>query len=40
MIIKLRSGVYSASNCGGTVNHIVAVVGYGNLNGIDYWVMI
>jgi len=34
-----NGGVYSSSSCGGAPNHAVIVVGYGNLNGQDYWVV-
>uniref|UniRef100_A0A8C9AIH9 Cathepsin S n=1 Tax=Prolemur simus TaxID=1328070 RepID=A0A8C9AIH9_PROSS len=34
-----RSGVYYDPACTQTVNHGVLVVGYGNLNGKDYWLV-
>ncbi|XP_006168516.1 cathepsin S [Tupaia chinensis] len=34
-----RSGVYYEPSCTQTVNHGVLVVGYGNLNGKDYWLV-
>ncbi|KAL2771836.1 cathepsin S isoform 2 preproprotein [Daubentonia madagascariensis] len=34
-----RSGVYYDPACTHTVNHGVLVVGYGNLNGKDYWLV-
>ena len=37
-----KSGVYSSSDCPNTnldVNHAVVAVGFGNLNGVDYWVV-
>ncbi|XP_007088137.1 cathepsin S isoform X1 [Panthera pardus] len=34
-----RSGVYYEPACTQTVNHGVLVVGYGNLNGKDYWLV-
>ena len=36
------SGVYSSTTCGNTqqdVNHAVLAVGYGNENGMDYWLV-
>jgi len=33
------NGVYYESNCGGSPNHAVVAVGYGNLSGQDYWVV-
>ena len=35
-----KSGVYTSSVCkngNGDVNHAVLAVGYGNMNGKDYW---
>ncbi|KAI5618194.1 cathepsin S,-like 2, tandem duplicate 2 precursor [Silurus asotus] len=37
--ILYRSGVYSDSSCSQDVNHGVLAVGYGNLNGEDYWLV-
>nr|XP_044994383.1 cathepsin S [Jaculus jaculus] len=34
-----RSGVYDDPSCTDKVNHGVLVVGYGNLNGKDYWLV-
>ncbi|XP_007531606.3 cathepsin S [Erinaceus europaeus] len=34
-----RSGVYYDASCTDQVNHGVLVVGYGNLNGKDYWLV-
>ncbi|XP_036046765.1 cathepsin S [Onychomys torridus] len=34
-----RSGVYDDPSCTGNVNHGVLVVGYGNLDGKDYWLV-
>ncbi|XP_062960092.1 cathepsin S isoform X1 [Cynocephalus volans] len=34
-----KSGVYYEPSCNQTVNHGVLVVGYGNLNGKDYWLV-
>ncbi|XP_071474566.1 cathepsin S isoform X2 [Marmota flaviventris] len=34
-----KSGVYYDSSCTQNVNHGVLVVGYGNLNGKDYWLV-
>ncbi|XP_030896731.1 cathepsin S isoform X2 [Leptonychotes weddellii] len=34
-----RSGVYYDPSCTQNVNHGVLVVGYGNLNGKDYWLV-
>ncbi|XP_042537771.1 cathepsin S isoform X2 [Dipodomys spectabilis] len=34
-----RSGVYDDPECTQNVNHGVVVVGYGNLNGKDYWLV-
>ncbi|XP_029083747.1 cathepsin S isoform X2 [Monodon monoceros] len=34
-----RSGVYYDPLCTQTVNHGVLVIGYGNLNGRDYWLV-
>lgn len=34
-----KSGVYSNTNCGTSVNHGVIVVGYGTENGVDYWLV-
>lgn len=34
-----KSGVYYDPACTQTVNHAVLVVGYGNLNGKDYWLV-
>ncbi|XP_037356028.1 cathepsin S [Talpa occidentalis] len=34
-----RSGVYDDPACNDTVNHGVLVVGYGNLDGKDYWLV-
>jgi cathepsin L len=35
-----RSGVYNDPGCDGqAVNHAVVVVGWGNLNGVDYWIV-
>lgn len=35
-----RSGVYTEQYCDMNIQgrHAVVIVGYGNLNGIDYWV--
>jgi KDEL-tailed cysteine endopeptidase len=33
-----RGGVVSA-NCGGKFNHAITIVGYGTLNGMDYWLV-
>ena len=36
------SGIYSSKNCNSTsayVNHAVLGVGYGFMNGIDYWLL-
>ena len=38
--MNYRSGVYSnTTDCDQSVNHAVAVVGYGTQQGIDYWVV-
>lgn len=34
-----RSGVYDDASCSQNVNHAVLVVGYGTLNGQDYWLV-
>ncbi|XP_028911912.1 cathepsin S [Ornithorhynchus anatinus] len=34
-----KSGVYFDPSCNNTVNHGVLVVGYGNLDGKDYWLV-
>ncbi|XP_073342203.1 cathepsin S-like [Pagrus major] len=34
-----RSGVYNDPSCSKKVNHAVLVVGYGTLNGEDYWLV-
>jgi len=34
-----NKGVYYNPTCSGTTNHAVVVVGYGTLNGMDYWLI-
>ncbi|KAG8560360.1 hypothetical protein GDO81_014940, partial [Engystomops pustulosus] len=34
-----KSGVYSDSTCTQNINHGVLAVGYGTLNGKDYWIV-
>lgn len=34
-----KSGVYDDPSCTGNVNHGVLVVGYGTLDGKDYWLV-
>ncbi|EFX84062.1 hypothetical protein DAPPUDRAFT_315184 [Daphnia pulex] len=34
-----RSGVFNDANCVANNAHAMNVVGYGNLNGVDYWVV-
>ncbi|GMS96937.1 hypothetical protein PENTCL1PPCAC_19112, partial [Pristionchus entomophagus] len=34
-----RGGIYSNSKCPKTVDHVVSAVGYGNGDGIDYWIL-
>ena len=37
---QYKSGIYSSSGCSSSnVNHAVIVVGYGNENGKDYWLI-
>ena len=37
--IANRTGVFTDTSCGKTdANHAVVVVGYGTLNGLNYWV--
>ena len=38
-VSSISNGVYYESNCGGSPNHAVVAVGYGNLSGQDYWVV-
>ncbi|XP_028835349.1 cathepsin S, ortholog2, tandem duplicate 1 [Denticeps clupeoides] len=37
--ILYRSGVYNDASCTTNVNHAVLAVGYGSLNGEDYWLV-
>ena len=39
---NIRSGVYTDSNCGvsNLGYHAMTIVGYGTLNGLNYWVNI
>ncbi|XP_042079906.1 cathepsin S [Haplochromis burtoni] len=37
--ILYRSGVYNDPSCTQNVNHAVLAVGYGTLNGQDYWLI-
>ena len=39
-LFLFRSGVYTEPNCGSNIlgYHAITVVGYGTLNGLDYWV--
>ncbi|XP_030640894.1 cathepsin S-like isoform X1 [Chanos chanos] len=37
--ILYRSGVYNDPSCSQRINHAVLVVGYGTLNGQDYWLV-
>ncbi|KAK1795199.1 hypothetical protein P4O66_010372 [Electrophorus voltai] len=39
LFIMYRSGVYNDRSCSQHVNHAVLVVGYGTLNGQDYWLV-
>ncbi|XP_076844570.1 cathepsin S, ortholog2, tandem duplicate 1 [Brachyhypopomus gauderio] len=39
LFVMYRSGVYSDPTCSQNVNHAVLVVGYGTLNGQDYWLV-
>ncbi|MEE6511801.1 hypothetical protein FKM82_018591 [Ascaphus truei] len=34
-----KSGVYNDKSCGQDVNHGVLAIGYGSLNGQDYWLL-
>lgn len=34
-----RSGILNSSACGTEVNHAVGMVGYGNQDGTDYWIV-
>lgn len=38
--IKLyKGGIIDESMCGPKLNHVVTIVGYGTLNGVDYWLV-
>lgn len=39
--MNYKSGILDPTNCpcGGEVDHLIAVVGYGNENGTDYWIV-
>lgn len=38
-ITSVTAGVYDDSSCSQDVNHGVLAVGYGTLNGQDYWLV-
>lgn len=40
MIYYYRHGVYNAIDCDkGVINHAAVIVGWGNLNQLDYWIV-
>ena len=41
-VLNVRSGIYTEPNCGTNIlgRHAITVVGYGSLNGVQYWVYI
>jgi C1A family cysteine protease len=34
-----KSGIFNATDCGTTLDHATAVVGWGTSNGVEYWLM-
>jgi len=36
---QYKEGVYSSDDCEGKINHGVVLVGYGSMNGKDYWII-
>ena len=37
LLHSYKSGVLNITTCGIALNHCVVVIGYGTLNGTDYW---
>ena len=34
-----KSGIFNSPSCGTALDHAVAVVGYGNEAGVEYWML-
>ena len=38
-MLSYRGGIYAGCSSSPATNHVVAVVGYGTDNGVDYWLV-